>query len=102
MDLSTHERLWQAVNTMVGPSTIQKRLASAAISLVPLMGQAVFAGHPKQQATLDLVLDLLLGKGEAGGIEAATGAMSDDSARQIASDIVMLFCATSDLTSATS
>lgn len=99
MDISTYERLWKAVDTMVAdPGSIQRRLANATIfHLLPLKDQEVFSGHPELQARFDLVIEALVGDAEEGGIEAATGALPDETARQLASEIFALFCKAAEL-----
>lgn len=98
----TQEKLWQAVDTLLGSSPIQTRLKYAAMFLIRLSGKdddPAFR-QPELQERFDRLMERLTSTppmaGE-GGIEATTRNLTDEDAASIAKEIFGLFCAASEL-----
>ena len=100
----TQEKLWQAVNALIGPGHIQERLNSAATYLIRLdtrrEDNLAFPSDPVAQTRFDRFIGRLTSSRPTGGegtIEATTRTLSDDEGRRLAEDIFGLFCRATEL-----
>ena len=99
----TQEKLWQAVETLIGSGSIQERLKFAAMYLIRLdstKDDLAFAGDSDAQTRFDLLIERLTSappSGDEGTIEATTRTLSDDEGGRLAEDIFGLFCRATEL-----
>ena len=97
----TQQKLWQAVQALIGPGHIQERLNSAAVLLVLLDPRMAFAGDSDAQTRFARLIERLTSappSGDEGTIEATTRTLSDDEGGRLAEDIFRLFCRATELT----
>jgi hypothetical protein len=87
------EKLWQAIHVLVtSESSLQERLASAAIYLIRLQAKDDFP--EEYQAAFEFIVDSLTHEpavGDEGKIQATTRKMTDIEARQVAERILSLY-----------
>ncbi|MDE0394257.1 MAG: hypothetical protein OYK82_05710 [Gammaproteobacteria bacterium] len=101
----TQEKLWQAVDILVGRCTIQERLKNAAMYLIRLKGfkdDLAFPGDLDAQTRLDHIIGRLTSvptTGNEGTIEASTRALSDDEGQELSREIFSLYCRATELAS---
>ena len=96
----TQEKLWQAVNALIGPGHIQERLNSAAVLLLRIDTRMAFPSDPDAQTLFDRSIKRLTSSQPTGGegtIEATTRTLSDDEGWRLAKDIFGLFCRATEL-----
>ena len=96
----TQEKLWQAVNALIGPGHIQERLNSAAAYLLRLDTRMAFPSDPVAQTRFDRSIERLTSSQPTGGegtSEATTRTLSDDEGWRLAEDIFGLFCRATQL-----
>ena len=97
----TQQKLWQAVQALIGPGHIQERLNSAAGLLVLIDARMAFPSDPDAQTLFDSSIKRLTSSQPTGGegtIEATTRTLSDDEGGRLAEDIFRLFCRATELT----
>jgi hypothetical protein len=86
----TQQKLWEAVNALIGTGSLQERLRFAGDYLSKSqMHLPAFPAMPALERRLNEVLEQLA---RAGSIEDTTRALNDEDAQQIASKILSLFC----------
>lgn len=79
----TQQKLWEAMNVMVGAGDLQERLKYAGTYLAALhLHEPAFPALPELEARLKRLLDALK----------RAGALSDEDAEQRALEILSLFC----------
>ena len=99
----TQEKLWQAVETLIGSGSIQERLKFAAMYLIRLDSTKdglAFPGDSDAQTRFARLMERLTSappSGDEGTIEATTRTLSDDEGRRLAEDIFRLFCRATEL-----
>ena len=97
----TQEKLWQAVNTLVGSGSIQTRLRYAAEYLIRVKGRDEHAfPQAELQERFARVMERLTSTpavGDEGTIQASTRNLTDEDAEKVASEIFSLFCGASEL-----
>ena len=96
----TQEKLYQAMQALVGAGSVQERLASAAFYLVRLKLRHAFPDHVDLQGKFDGVMSRLTSVpavGAEGTIDSSTRALSDEDGAQIADDIFGLFLSATQL-----
>ena len=100
----TQEKLYLAVETLIGSGSIQERLESAAmyhlISLDSTKDDLAFAGDSDAQTRLDRLIERLRSappSGDEGTIAATTRTLSDDEGGRLAKEIFGLFCRATEL-----
>ena len=99
----TQEKLWQAVETLIGSGSIQERLKFAAMYLIRLdstKDDLAFAGDSDAQTRFDRLIERLTSappSGDEGTIAATTRTLSDFEGGRLAKDIFDLFCRATEL-----
>ena len=97
----TQQKLWQAVQALIGPGHIQERLNSAAVLLVLLDPRMAFPSDPDAQTLFDRSIKRLTSSqptGDEGTIEATTYEHCPTTmGRRLAEDIFRLFCRATEL-----
>ena len=99
----TQEKLWQAVDILIGSGSIQERLEFAAMYLICLNSpkdDLAFAGDSDAQTRFDRLIERLTSappSGDEGTIAATTRTLSDFEGGRLAKDIFDLFCRATEL-----
>jgi hypothetical protein len=88
----TRERLYRALQSLVGAAPLRKRLVNAAITISPLLAKD-FADPDAAGAFQRIMNDLtrVEAVGDEGDIQATVQHLSDDEAERIAREILELY-----------
>ncbi len=95
----TQEKLWQAVQHLIGPGSIQRRLEAAAGYIIRLQGGDAAFDEPDLQRQVDMLIQELTktpARGDEGTIAATTRMLTDQDGAKIAEEIFELFCRATD------
>ena len=85
-------KFFSAVNTLVGPGTIQERLADAWLfQMVHIRPECLHEEVQEKFAALDARMTSKPADGDEGRIRASTRDLSDDEGREIAQGVVSIF-----------
>jgi hypothetical protein len=90
----TQQKLWEAMNSLIGTGTLQERLKGAAQFLILLPAHdPAFPAFPDLEERLNRVLQRLTAVASSGegSIEATTQRLSDRDANEVAAEILSLF-----------
>lgn len=92
------EKLYQAVDTLIGSQTIQERLKHAGMFLIRL-DEKDFGGAPDLYAKFKSIHDRLTSvqpAGDEGSLEATTSILNNEAAASLATEILSLMCEVTD------